>query len=288
MDQPSELGIPIKYVQDPDYEITDLSRGAKSNEPKASASSNQIEPAHADEPGPSSSQDGIGTRDQGRGTKRSNKDTDSELGEQKEPKRRQRRTRAQLKEDNEKKRKREVVQPSTEDSENHPRKPDQPFPFLPSGLSHYLPDTSDSDIIDTIRTLDVDVAAGSSLPARATEGSAAYDVKAHHALVIPPNSTGLVSLNLKVSLPSDHFMLLLSRSGLALKGITVEGGVIDPDYHQEVKTIIRNNTSVPFKIQKGQRIAQAVFLPIVKANFNLVEHLEDEDQHHDGFGSTGI
>ena len=286
--QPSELGIPIKYVQDPDYEITDVSRGAKSNEPKASASSNQIEPAHADEPGPSTSPDTSGTRDQGRGTKRSNKGTDSEVEEQKEPKRRQRRTRAQLKEDNEKKRKREIAQPSTEDSENQPRKPEQPFPFLPSGISQYLPDTSDSDIIDTIRTLDVDVAAGSSLPARATEGSAAYDVKAHHALVIPPNHTGLVSLNLKVSLPSDHFMLLLSRSGLALKGITVEGGVIDPDYHQEVKAIIRNSTSVPFKIQRGQRIAQAVFLPIVKANFNLVEQLQDEGDDHDGFGSTGM
>ena len=203
-------------------------------------------------------------------------------------KRRQRRTRAQLKEENEKKRKRDITQPSTEESENQPRRPEQPFPFLPSGMSQYLPDTSDSDIIDTIRTLDVDVAAGSNLPARATEGSAAYDVKAHHALVIPPNSTGLVSLNLKVSLPSDHFMLLLSRSGLALKGITVEGGVIDPDYHQEVKAIIRNSTPVPFKIQKGQRIAQAIFLPLVKAKFNLVEHLEDEDHGHDGFGSTGI
>ena len=66
VDQPSELGIPIKYVQDPDYEITDLSRGANRRGPKASASSNQIEPAHADEPGPSGSQDGIGTRDQER------------------------------------------------------------------------------------------------------------------------------------------------------------------------------------------------------------------------------
>ena len=288
VDQPSELGIPIRYVQDPDYEITDLSRGANSREPKASASSNQIEPAHADEPGPSNGQDNNGTRDQERGTKRSNKETDSEDGGQKEPKRRQRRTRAQLKEENEKKRKREIVQPSTEESENQPRKPEQPFPFLPSGMSQYLPDTSDSDIIDTIRTLDVDVAAGSNLPARATEGSAAYDVKSAHALVIPPNSTGLVSLNLKVSVPSDHFMLLLSRSGLALKGITVEGGVIDPDYHQEVKAIIRNSTPTPFKIQKGQRIAQAVFMPLITAKFNLVEHLEDEDQGHDGFGSTGI
>ena len=286
IDQPIELGIPIKYVKDPDYQIVDLSH--KSREPKASSSSNQIEPVHADEPGPSQRQNDTGTQDQERGTKRPSKDTDSEAGEQKEPKRRQRRTRAQLKEENEKKRKRDITQQSTEESEAQPRKPEQPFPFLPSGMSQYLPDTSDSDVIDAVRTLEVDVAAGSNVPARATEGSAAYDVKAHQALVIPPHSTGLVSLNLKVSLPADHFMLLLSRSGLALKGVTVEGGVIDPDYRQEVKAIIRNNTQTPFKIQRGQRIAQAIFLPIVKAKFNLVEQIEDEDQDHPGFGSTGI
>lgn len=85
-------------------------------------------------------------------------------------------------------------------------------------------------------------------------------------------------------------MQLLSRSGLASRGITVEGGVIDPDYCQEVKAILRNSTHTPFKIQKGQRIAQAIFLPILKAEFKLVERLqnEDSDPGHDGFGSTGV
>ena len=70
---------------------------------------------------------------------------------------------------------------------------------------------------------------------------------------------GLVPLNLRLATPNDHFLYLMSRSGLAVRGITVEGGVIDPDYHQEVKAIFRNTTSHPFKVQKGQRIAQAVF-----------------------------
>ena len=83
-------------------------------------------------------------------------------------------------------------------------------------------------------------------------------------------------------------MYLLSKSGLALRGITIHGGVIDPDYHQEVKAIVRNATPYPFKVQKGQRIAQAVFLPIVKANFNLTDQLSNEDgSDHHGFGSTG-
>ena len=88
-------------------------------------------------------------------------------------------------------------------------------------------------------------------------------------------------------------MYLISRSGLAAKGITIQGGVIDPDYRQEVKAIVRNSTSQPFKVQSGQRIAQAIFLPIVKAKFNLIAELDPEDDPitgeptHLGFGSTG-
>ena len=69
----------------------------------------------------------------------------------------------------------------------------------------------------------------------------------------------------------------------------MEGGVIDPDYSQEDKAIIRNSTSKPFKIQRGQRIAQAVFLSIIHATFRKVETLSNEGiQHnHSGFGSTG-
>jgi dUTP pyrophosphatase len=275
VDVPHDLGIPISYVQQPDYEIVDLSR-------RAPASSNQIEPDDEAMPGPSQQPD------QGQGTKRPNMGTDSEKEPAREPKRRQRRTRAQLREDNEKKRKRETPHQSTEESENQPTRPEQPFPFLPSGMSQYLPDTSDSDLLDSIRTLEVDVTAGSNVPEWATDGSAAYDVKAHQTIVIPPNSTGLVPLNLRLATPKNHFMYLLFRSSLALKGITIEGGVIDPDYNQEVKAILRNSTSTPFKVQKGQRIAQAVFLPIIQADFKLVENLSNSDEDlHNGFGSTG-
>jgi dUTP pyrophosphatase len=229
------------------------------------------------------------TRDKNRGTKRPKRVSDSEAEERKHPRLRPRRTKEQLQADNDKKRKREMEQPAEESDEQQMR-PEQPFPLLPSGMAQYLPSdtTGDSDAINAVHTLEVDVAAGSDVPARSTPGSAAYDVKAYQTIVVPPNSTGLVPLNLRLATPDDHFMYLMSRSGLALKGITIEGGVIDPDYHQEVKAIIRNTTSHPFKVQKGQRIAQAIFLPIVKAKFNLVDRLRNEDEpSHPGFGSTG-
>ena len=279
--EPHELGVPIRFVQQPDYEMVDLS-----DRPVATTSRhNQTEPESA--PGPSQElPSDMETCDKDRGTKRPV--SDSEVEARRQPKMRPKRNREQLREEEEKKRKREERQ-STEDSDEQKR-PSQPFPLLTTGMAQYLPSdtTSDSDAIEAVRTLEVDVAAGSDVPARATEGSAAYDVKASQTIVVPPYKTGVVPLNLRLATPKDHFMYLISRSGLAVKGITVEGGVIDPDYHQDVKAIIRNNTPHPFKVQKGQRIAQAIFLPIVLANFNLVDKLRNEDgSDHAGFGSTG-
>ena len=119
------------------------------------------------------------------------------------------------------------------------------FPLWPRTLQRYLPsDTTDDEAVQTLQqTLDVEILNGSNLPQHATPGSAAYDVRAHQNITIQANTTGLVPLNLRLATPPDHFLYLLSRSGLALKGISVEGGVIDPDYSQDVKAIIRNSTS---------------------------------------------
>ena len=283
--EPSELGVPIKFVREPDYEIVDVSR-----KPIATSSAKQIEPADQNMPGPSQQQPALmETRNRDRGLKRPSRVSDSEIEERKQPRLRPRRNKEQWQEENDRKRKREGAQ-NTEESEDQQKRPQQPFPMLPTGMAQYLPSdtTEDSDAIEAVRTLEVEVAAGSNVPARSTGGSAAYDVKAFQTLVVPPYGTGLVSLNLRLATPSDHFMYLMSRSGLASKGITVEGGVIDPDYHQEVKAIIRNSTAHPFKVQKGQRIAQAIFLPIVTAKFKLVDQLSNEgESDHHGFGSTG-
>ena len=289
-EEPRELGIPVRYAQ-PNEEIVDLSRGRQRTRPEtATVNPSQMEQVEVSEPGPSRQPEApMDTRDQERGTKRSNVISDSEIVERKQPKLRAKRNREQIREDTENRRKRDREQ-QTEESDEQQKRPQQPFPLLPSGMAQYLPSdtTGESDAIDAIQTLEVDVAAGSDVPARATDGSAAYDVKAHQTVTIPPNGTGLVPLNLRLATPDDHFMYLLSRSGLALKGITIQGGVIDPDYHQEVKAIVRNSTPHPFKVQKGQRIAQAVFLPIIQAKFNLKDQLSNEDgSDHHGFGSTG-
>ena len=273
-----ELGVPLRFVQ-PEDEILDVARGPPVNITQPTMADTQEGQRQPDQPGTSI----MDTRERDRGMKRQMRASDSEVEEKKQPKIRPKRSREQI--ENESKRKRQA------DEEEGERQvpPAQPFPFLPRGFAQHLPDTSESDEVDKLRALDVEVAAGSSVPVRATEGSAAYDVKAHKAAVIPPYQTGAVALNLRVATPPDHFMYLLSRSGLALRGITVEGGVIDSDYTGEIKAILKNSTPIPFKIQKGQRVAQAIFLPVVRANFQTVEDLSNQDgPQHSGFGSTGI
>ena len=138
-------------------------------------------------------------------------------------------------------------------------------------------------------TLAVDIARGSTIPERKTLDSAGYDITAAETVCIPARSTAAVSLNLRLAIPKDHFLLLLSRSGLALKGITIEGGVIDADYRGEIKAIVRNSTETPFTVKKKQRIVQGIFFQTLEAKFKVkdAEDLEGDPNLHPGFGSTG-
>ena len=278
----------------------DLPRRVQNAEPKAVQTTDiptadlvpETEPGPAPPspvPGPSSQQSvDMDTRARDRGHKRNKVNTDSEPEEKKQLKIRPKRSREQLKGQVEKKPRKEEIATGETTRREEPET-GSGFPLLPKSLQRYLPsDTTDDEAIQALQqTLDVEVLSGSSLPQHSTPGSAAYDVRAHQNITIAANTTGLVPLNLSLAPPPDHFLYLLSRSGLALKGISVEGGVIDPDYSQDVKAIIRNSTNKPFKIQRGQRIAQAVFLPIIHAKFREVGTLSNEGMQHSGFGSTG-
>ena len=150
-----------------------------------------------------------------------------------------------------------------------------------------LPTDSDEADIEVMRALQIDLTRDSTVPTKGTAGSAAYDITASMTVTIPAGEVALVPLNLRLSIPEDHFLLLQSRSGLATKGIFALGGVIDSDYRQEVKAIIKNSSKERFKVKKGQRIVQGIFLPRLDAHFNQVDQLTGDEDAHSGFGSTG-
>ena len=143
------------------------------------------------------------------------------------------------------------------------------------------------DRIRAIKEIEVLLDKDSEEPKRSTAGSAAYDCWAAVTKEIPPGSSVRIPLRLRAAIPEGFFMLLLSRSGLASRGITTEGGVIDADYRGGIDAIIHNSSTTTFKVVRGQRITQGVFLRRLDATFKKVEQLPPPDEDHGGFGSTG-
>lgn len=129
------------------------------------------------------------------------------------------------------------------------------------------------------------------LPARATPGSAGYDIRcAEEEVTLLPGVPRGVETGLAMELPSGVECQVRPRSGLALKyGITLPNtpGTIDPDYRGELKVILLNLGKEVVRIQRGERIAQLVFARFLTPAVEEVEALDESERGGGGFGSTG-
>ena len=132
----------------------------------------------------------------------------------------------------------------------------------------------------------VDVQKGSTIPLRTSRGAAAYDFASAETKELPPGSTRLVDLNLKLAIPPGVYLQLSSRSGLALLGVTTVGGVIDSDYRGPIKAILHNSSDQRVIITKGQRVTSGVFLPTLPVQFRVTDVLPPTDRGASGFGSS--
>lgn len=133
-------------------------------------------------------------------------------------------------------------------------------------------------------------AEGLPLPTYATAGAAGMDLLAAHAMSIAPGGRALVPTGLAIALPEGFEMQVRPRSGLALKqGVTVLNapGTVDSDYRGEIGVILLNTGAEPFSIARGERIAQAVFAPVTRAEWEEVVVLPETQRGAGGFGSTG-
>ena len=144
----------------------------------------------------------------------------------------------------------------------------------------------------TIRVTKTDENAQTPNPA--TEGSFGYDLTAVAEQTIEPGGTAIVPTGLKLAadLPAVEgggiAMLILPRSSLPLKrGLMVANspGLIDADYSGEIGIPIYNFKSEPATIAPGERLAQAVFVQLLKPTIEEAE--PDESRNRGGFGSTG-
>ena len=132
---------------------------------------------------------------------------------------------------------------------------------------------------------------GLNPPAYATAGAAGADLVAAEDASIAPGAVHAVATGIALAIPEGFEGQVRPRSGLALKhSVTVLNapGTIDADYRGEVKVILINHGAEPFRIARGDRIAQLVVAPVSTARFERVEVLPDTARGQAGFGSTGI
>jgi dUTP pyrophosphatase len=109
-------------------------------------------------------------------------------------------------------------------------------------------------------------------------------------VTLSPGQRHAVATGFAIAIPAGFEVQVRPRSGLALKhGITCLNtpGTIDEDYRGEVKVILANLGSEPFEVRRGERIAQLVPAPVLKARFSEVGQLSETQRGTGGFGSTG-
>lgn len=130
-----------------------------------------------------------------------------------------------------------------------------------------------------------------NVPAYAHPGDAGADLISTEAVTLPPGGRAIVGTGVRVALPEGYALFVAPRSGLAAKhGISVVNapGIVDAGYRGEIKVILLNtDTENAYDVAVGDRIAQLVIVPVVRANFLPVDDLEDSARGQGGFGSTG-
>ncbi len=144
-----------------------------------------------------------------------------------------------------------------------------------------------------LKILDSRIGDTFDIPAYATEGSAGLDLRAciDATLELKPGSVELIPTGLAMYIADPGLAgVILPRSGLGHKHGVVLGnlvGLIDSDYQGQLFVSCWNRSSESFNVEPGERIAQMVIVPVVQAQFEIVEEFVTSDRAQGGFGSTG-
>jgi dUTP pyrophosphatase len=132
---------------------------------------------------------------------------------------------------------------------------------------------------------------GLPLPAYAHPGDAGADLYATADVELMPGERALVGTGVAIALPDGYAAFVHPRSGLAAKhGVTLVNapGTVDAGYRGEIRvTLINTDTKEPFRLQRGDRVAQLVVQRVERAAFAEVESLPGSARGDGGFGSTG-
>lgn len=141
--------------------------------------------------------------------------------------------------------------------------------------------------------INVVVVPGGIMPKYASSGASGFDLHARLDAVeyIYPGETRKIPVGIKISIPKGLELQIRPRSGMAIgKEVTVINtpGTIDSDYRGEIVVGLHNLSRDRRAIHPGDRIAQAVLCPVLRAEFIQVDNLDKTVRGENGFGSTGV
>ena len=144
-----------------------------------------------------------------------------------------------------------------------------------------------------LKIIDKRLGADFPLPDYATAGSAGMDLRAmlDQALELQPGQTGLIPTGIAIHIADPALAaVILPRSGLGHKHGIVLGnlvGLIDSDYQGQLFVSCWNRGQNSFRVEVGERVAQLVLVPVVRAVFEQVESFDESDRGAGGFGHSG-
>ena len=136
----------------------------------------------------------------------------------------------------------------------------------------------------------IHVEAGYSLPNYQSKDAAGCDLCycGETPITIYTLDRAFIHTGVHIALPEGYEAQVRGRSGLnKTHGIVVPTGTIDADYRGDIGVVVYNLSREPFTIHSGDRIAQLVISPVVQADWQQVDHLDNTDRGEGGFGSTG-
>lgn len=128
------------------------------------------------------------------------------------------------------------------------------------------------------------------LPAYQTGGATAFDLYSREAATVPPGEMTMLGTNVVIEVPVGHTLVIAARSSLSRKkGLAFRNGIgiIDQDYNgpeDEIRMLVWNFTSEPVSVERGERLAQGLIVPIARAEWEEVDAMSQESRG--GFGST--
>ena len=127
-----------------------------------------------------------------------------------------------------------------------------------------------------------------TLPTRASEGAAGYDLFSSENVTIHAGMRRIVKTDLSVAIPKNHYGRIAPRSGLSWKkSIDIGAGVIDFDYRGAVGMLLVNNGTDDFEVKQGDRVAQLLLERVSVPEVVEVDDLDATERGQKGFGSTG-